>query len=414
MRGSIVTPKKSSMGPLAMGWWSIGDDEVTGDGPVGITTAAFERLVQLRTEAQKPAMRWEDLALLLAVTVGRSSRELAPRKDAKFVSLKVVFEGSTLDQLVEGAKPVAEELAILRDWAKNVSNEYKELSVDRARRRPSARELLAAAAHVIKADPAKIIAEDDTRKLDSFVPNYEHEKGQVSADELVAIIAASLRRNERRLGLMVENGATMAPEEVIAITADGREIKASVASAQAVREQVDDMCERFETAIAEHRDEKPESYLAKLAPSDRERLQRNSDQRGLPTLEGLIEQTRQRLARVPERWAPLKSVRVETSERSGIGLPSRPPPVKFVDSRLRVRHPKFGEGFVERTFEDGEKKYEVVFANGKRVTLMARFLEPIGGDAPAAAAPATPAAEPAAPPAEPDAAEPPAPEKSDA
>ena len=363
-----------------MGWWSIGGDEVSGDGPAEVSAAAFRKLVGGRSEAGKPALRWDELGLLLCGAVGRSGRELQPRPEAKIVGLEARFGDGvapirvTLD---EAKVAPAEEVAVLKEWVKAVTAEYRSMSDQTGRKRPSAREVLHAAASVLRPLPNELLAEDETRKLEEIVPLYEHASGQLSAEEVVATIAAALRRNERRLGLMVENGAAMAPETVNATTADGRELSASCETAQAPRELVDDMCERFDAVIREHRLEMPEPYVKKLSAQDREKYQRNADARGLPKLVDFLEQTRFRLALFPERWSPLKSLRLETSERSTFGLPTRSTPAKFVDSRLRVRHVKFGEGFVERTFEDGEKKYEVVFDGGKRVTLMARFLEPV-------------------------------------
>src|SRR5690606_26279123 len=143
----------------------------------------------------------------------------------------------------------------------------------------------------------------------------------------------AIRRNERRLGLMVDGGALLAPEKIVATTADGKQLSASVEDAQAPRELVDEMCDRLEAIIREHRKEHPEAYLAKLSAQDREKYQRNADARHLPSLLELVEQIRMRMWIAPERWAPLKTLALETSDRSGIGLPSRPPPVKFVDSR---------------------------------------------------------------------------------
>ena len=345
------------------------------DGLVNLSMAAFDRLQQLRSEASRPPLRFEDLAVLLTSAVARSSRELQPRKDAKFVGLSLLLSEGEIKTTVDEGKPSADELAVLRDWVKKAAAEFRAAAEPTGRKRLTAHELLDAAAGALK--EKKHVAEDEARTLRGIVPRFEHAEGQVSAEEVVAIVAAAFRRNERRLGLLVTGGSTMSPEEIVAVTEDGRQIKVDCADGQAPRELVDEMCDRFDTIIREHRQEQPEKFLANMSAHDRDRYDRNADSRGLPTLEVLVEETRRRLAEVPERWAPLKTLELVTSARSGIGLPSRPAPSKFVDSRLRVRHGKFGEGFVERTFEDGERKYEVLFDGGKRVTLLARFLETV-------------------------------------
>ena len=363
-----------------MGWWSIGGDEISGEGPAEVSAAAFRKLVEGRGRAGKPALRWDEMVLLLCGAVGRSGRELEPRPESRIVGLEARFKDGAAPvrvMLDEAKVAPAEEVAVLKEWVKAVTAEHRSVGEQTGRKRPSAREVLHAAAFVLEQSRNELLADDETRKLEEIVPLYEHASGQLSAEEVVAAIAAALRRNERRLGLMVENGAAMAPETVIATSADGRELSAPCETAQAPRELVDDMCERFGAVIREHRLEMPDAYVKKLSAHDREKYQRNADARGLPKLVDFLEQTRLRLALFPERWTPLTSLRLATSERSTFGLPTRSTPAKFVDSRLRVRHVKFGEGFVERTFEDGEKKYEVVFDGGKRVTLMARFLEPV-------------------------------------
>ena len=70
-----------------MGWWAIGEDEYMGDAPASTTSSAFDKLAQSRTDAGKPLLTYDEVTVLLAATVGRSSRELATRKDAKFVAL---------------------------------------------------------------------------------------------------------------------------------------------------------------------------------------------------------------------------------------------------------------------------------------------------------------------------------------
>lgn len=345
-----------------MAWHSLGKNERVGDVPVELAKAAFEKLIATRPLAAA------DVATLLTATIARSSRELQPRREAKLVGLTVVTDEGTTETNAEEAKPAAEELAVLRDWVKKAAAEYKALGEELGRRRPTANEL----------------CETARRALTELVPavrgvsaRYEHAKGRMEADEIAAILAAAFRRNERRLGLLVERGEKTSPDAVVVTTEDGKTITVSCEEGQASRELVDEMCDRFDAILREHRQEQPEKFLASLSPQDRERYERNADARGLPTLEALVAEVQRQLAEVPERWAPLKELRVETSERSGIGLPSRPRPVAFVDSRIRVRHGKFGEGYVERTFEDGEKKYEVVFDGGKRVTLLARFLETV-------------------------------------
>lgn len=367
-----------------MGWWSIGNSEIMGDGPADTSAEMFGRLAAARRDALKPPMKYEDLSLVLAAAAGRSGREVMARPDTKFVGLTTTFaDGSEIRiELVDATKNATpEEVAILREWAKQVAVHYRDIAEQIGRRRPTMRELLDAAAFVLRPVPNKFLAEDELRELRGFTARYEHATGQLTAEEVVGIIAAALRRNERRLGLLVENGASMQPENVIGMTEDGREINVAVAQGQGTRELVDDMCDRFDAIIRVHRDEQPETYVKALSQQDRDRYQRNVDAKGLPTLEKLMEETRQRLAAMPERWTPLKTLKVATSDRSSFGLPSKPVPAKFVDSRLRVRHGKFGDGFVERTFEDGDKKYEVVFDNGKRITLLARFLEEISGEA---------------------------------
>jgi hypothetical protein len=353
-----------------MAWWPLGKSERVGDGPVQHARTALETLVRQREEAAKPPPTIEEIVTLASAALARSSRELQPRRDAKLVAITAAFEdGTVIEVKTEEARPAPEEVAVFRDWVKKVHTDYKEVAEELGRRRPTATEVLEALAIPLR-------EREDPKKLRSFDVRYEHVDGQIPADEVVAMFAAALRRNERRLGLLVESGEKMSPEDVVGTTPDGKEIRVSSESGQAPRELVDDLCERFEAVLRLHRQEQPEKFLATMSAPDRERYQRNADARGLPTLEALIEAVRVQLAAIPERYAPLASLRVETSERSGIGLPSRPRPAAFVDSRLRVRHVKFGEGYVERTFEDGEKKYEVLFDDGRRATLMARFLSP--------------------------------------
>ena len=356
-----------------MGWQALGEDELTGDSAVAIAKAAVDKLLLLRTEGGRPAVVWDDLAGLLTQAVARSTRELVTRKNAKFSGLTVAFEGgASLETTADETKPVADELAIFRDAVKKIALEYKEVGERLNRKRPTANEVTAT---FQRATAEAALGETETRKPTSITPRFDHEDGMVPAQELVEVIAAAMRRNERRLGLLVENGATMSPDAIVAVSVSGATVRADVEEAKAARTLVEDMCDRMEKLVSEHRQEQPEKHLSTLSAPDRDRYQRNVDARGVPTLEVLIEKIRRELGRTPERYEPLTSLKVETSERSGIGLPSRPAPKKFVDSRVRVRHVKFGEGFVERTFEDGEKKYEVLFDNGKRVTLMAHFLE---------------------------------------
>lgn len=308
--------------------------------------------------------------------MARSTRELVTRKNAKFVGLTIAFgDGPAIETTADETKPAADELAIFRDAVKKIAVEYKEVGERLSRKRPTANEVTATF-QLATADVT--LGESEARRPAAITPRFDHEDGQVPAQELVEVIAAAMRRNERRLGLLVENGATMSPDAVVAVSVDGATVRADVEEAKAARTLVEDMCDRIEKLVSEHRQEQPEKFLSTLSAPDRERYQRNVDGRGVPTLEALIEKIRKELAKTPERYEPLASLKIETSERSGLGLPSRPAPKKFVDSRLRVRHVKFGEGFVERTFEDGEKKYEVLFDNGKRVTLMAQFLEEVG------------------------------------
>jgi hypothetical protein len=367
-----------------MGWWSIGNSEIMGDGPADTSAEMFSRLAAARRDALKPPMKYEDLSLVLAAASGRSGREVMARPDTKFVGLTTTFaDGSEIRiELVDATKNAPpEEVAILREWAKQVAVHYRDIADHIGRRRPTMRELLDSAAFILRPVPNKFLAEDELRELRGFTARYEHASGQLTGEEVTGIIAAAIRRNERRLGLLVENGASMQPDNVIATTEDGRSIDVTVEKGQGPRELVDEMCDRFDAIIRVHRDEQPETYVKALSQQDRERYQRNVDAKGLPTLEKLVEETRQRLGAMPERWTPLKALKVVTSDRSSFGLPSKPIPTKFIDSRVRVRHGKFGEGFVERTFEDGDKKYEVVFDNGKRITLLARFLEEISGEA---------------------------------
>jgi hypothetical protein len=354
-----------------MAWWPLGKSERVGDGPVQHARTALETLTRQREAATKPPPTIDEIVTLASAALSRSSRELQPRRDAKLVAIKAAFEdGSAIEVKIEEAKPAPEEIAVFRDWVKKVHADYKEVAEELGRRRPTAVEVLEALAIALR-------ERDHPKKVKSFDVRYEHVDGQVAAEDVVAMFAAALRRNERRLGLLVESGEKMSPDAVVGTTPDGKEFRVETEDGQAPRELVDDLCERFEAVLRAHRQEQPEKFLATLSPPDRGRYQRNADARGLPTLDVLIESVRADLAETPERYAPLASLRVETSERSGIGLPSRPRPTSFVDSRLRVRHVKFGEGYVERTFEDGEKKYEVVFDGGKRMTLLARFLSPI-------------------------------------
>jgi hypothetical protein len=354
-----------------MAWWPLGKSERVGDGPVQHARTALEALARDRETATKPPPTIDEVVTLVTAALARSSRELQPRRDAKLVAVRATFEdGTTSEVKTDEAKPAPEELAVFREWVKKVHADYKEVAEELGRRRPTATEVLEALAIVLR-------ERDEPKKLRSFDVRYEHVDGQMTADEVVGMFAAALRRNERRLGLLVESGEKMSPESVVGTTPEGKEIRVPTESGQAPRELVDDLCERFEAVLRAHRQEQPEKFLATLSAPDRERYQRNADARGLPTLEALIESVRAQLAETPERYAPLASLRVETSERTGIGLPSRPRPTAFVDSRLRVRHVKFGDGYVERTFEDGEKKYEVLFDGGKRMTLLARFLSPV-------------------------------------
>lgn len=365
-----------------MGWWSIGHGEIVGDGPADVSAAMFGRLASLRRDAQKPPLRYEDLLLILTAAAGRAGREVMARPDTKFVGMTATFDdGSEIKaELADATKNAApDEVAVLREWTKLVAAEYRGIGDQIGRKRPTMRELLDAAVFILRPVPNKFLDAGETRALRELTARYEHAEGQLSAEEVVGMIAAAFRRNERRLGLMVENGASMSPEDVVGLAADGKEVRVSCESGQGSRALVDEMCERCEAIIRLHREEQPDSYVKTLSQLDRERYQRNIDGKGLPTLEQLVEAIRVRLAAMPERYAPLKALRVETSERSSFGLPTRTIPEKFVDSRLRVRHGKFGEGFVERTFMDGDKKYEVAFDNGKRVTLLAQFLEEITG-----------------------------------
>jgi len=329
--------------------------------------AALEALAKQREAAGKPPATPEEIVTVVVGALARSSRELQPRKDAKLVSVHADLDGRDVTVAVEDAKPAPEEVALFRDWVKKVHADYKEVADELGRRRPTANEALEALAVVLR----------EGTGVRAFSVRYEHALGQIAAEDVVAAFAAALRRNERRLGLLAAGGEKMAPEAVVATTPDGREIRVECEAAQAARELVDDLCDRLEAIVRAHRQEQPDKFLATLSPQDRERYQRNADARGVPTLEALVATAREQLAETPERYAPLASLRVVTSERSGIGLPSRPRPAAFVDSRLRVRHVKFGEGYVERTFEDGEKKYEVAFDGGKRMTLLARFLTPV-------------------------------------
>lgn len=357
-----------------MSWQALGDGELTGNASVTLAKGALESLVRLRAEGGRAPLGWDDLAVLLTQAVSRSSRELVVRKEAKLVGLDIAFEGgASLATTVDDAKPVADELAIVRDAVKKTAASYKDVGERLGRKRPTAHEVVETF-RLASADVT--LGEAETRKVASIMPRFEHERGQIDAEELVAIIAAAMRRNERRLGLIVEDGASMSPDAVVA-TADGKTVRAEVSEAPAQRELVDEMSDRFEALVRAHRQEQPDKIVNAMGPQDRERYQRNVDGRGLPTLDALVEQIRRELAKTPERYAVLTTLKLETSERSAFGLPSRPKPQKFVDSRVRVRHSKFGDGYVERTFEDGEKKYEVVFDGGKKMTLMARFLEEV-------------------------------------
>lgn len=357
-----------------MSWQALGDGELTGNASVTLAKGALESLVRLRAEGSRAPLGWDDLAVLLTQAVSRSSRELVVRKEAKLVGLDIAFEGGgSLATTVDDAKPVADELAIVRDAVKKTAASYKDVGERLGRKRPTAHEIVETF-RLASADVT--LGEGETRKVASITPRFEHERGQIDAEELVAIIAAAMRRNERRLGLIVEDGASMSPEAVVA-TSGGKTVRADVSEAQADRELVDEMSDRFEAVVRLHREEQPDKAVTAMGPQQRERYQRNIDGRGLPTLAELVEQIRRELAKTPERYGILDTLTLETSERSALGLPSRPKPQKFVDSRIRVRHPKFGDGYVERTFEDGEKKYEVVFDGGKKMTLMARFLEEV-------------------------------------
>lgn len=358
-----------------MSWQALGDGELTGNASVTLAKGALESLVRLRAEGGRAPLGWDDLAVLLTQAIARSSRELVVRKEAKLVGLDVTFEGgASLATTVDDAKPVADELAIVRDAVKKTAASYKDVGERLGRKRPTAHEVVETF-RLASADVT--LGEGETRKVTSITPRFEHERGRLEADEVVAIIAAAMRRNERRLGLIVDDGASMSPDAVMATAADGKTVRAEVSEAQASRDLVDEMSDRFEALVRAHRQEQPDKVVNAMGPQDRERYQRNVDGRGLPTLDALVEQIRRELAKTPERYEVLTALKLETSERSAFGLPSRPKPQKFVDSRVRVRHSKFGDGYVERTFEDGEKKYEVVFDGGKKMTLMARFLEEV-------------------------------------
>ena len=358
-----------------MGWWSIGEDDMMGDAPGAISAASFSRLKELREAAGAPPPRYEDVVSMLAAVLSRSGREVTPRSESQLVGLTARFEGDAPEVHValETAKPPADELAIGRDWMKRVAAEYRE----GVQRRPSFRELLASAAVALKTSPNPHLAPDDTRTLSEFVPVFQHKRGQLTAAEVIAAIAAALRRNERRLGLLVEDGASMAPEEVAATTLDGRRITASCRTADPARTDVEEICERFENIVRQYRQELPDAELAALPAHDRELREQRANARGLPTLEAFVETTRAFLAAMPERYEPLVELKVVTSSRSAVGLPSRATQA-FVEGRLRVKHAKFGEGFVDRVIDEGgETKYDVLFDGGKRVTLLARFVEKI-------------------------------------
>src|SRR6185436_19502448 len=96
-------------------------------------------------------------------------------------------------------------------------------------RRPSMREALAAAAFVLRPLPNNYLAPDETRELADFHAVYHDDRGQLSAEQVVAMVAATMHRNERRLGLVALGGEAMQPKEVVATTKDGREIRAACA-----------------------------------------------------------------------------------------------------------------------------------------------------------------------------------------
>ncbi len=358
-----------------MAWWSIGEDDMMGDKPGAISAESFACLKQLRETAGAPPPRYEDVVTVLASVLSRSGREVTPRSESQLTGLTARFEGGAPEVHVklDAAKPPADELAIGRDWMKRVAAEYRE----GIQRRPSFRELLASATVALKPMPNPHLALEETRVLAEFVPVFQHKRGQLTADDVVSAIAAALRRNERRLGLLVEDGASMSPDSVVATTADGREIGASCKTADPARTDVEEICERFENITRQHRQELPEAELASLPAHDRELREQRANARGLPKLDGFVETTRALLAAMPERYEPLATLKVVTSARSPVGLPSRATQA-FVEGRLRVKHTKFGEGFVDRVIDEGgETKYDVMFDGGKRVTLLARFVEKI-------------------------------------
>jgi hypothetical protein len=359
-----------------MGWWSIGEDELSGDDPADITAEAFGRLAQRRVRARKPPLRYEDVVSLIAASLGRE-RYLLLRPSTKPVALRAVFDDAPEVRVavVDTANVDPDELVAVGKWMKKVGQSHQMLASETGRRWPTARETLEAASFVLGPVPNDYLAADETRKLKNFVAEFSHASGQLAASDVVASLAAVFRRNERRLGLMVDGGASIAPVRVVATTASGQEVSVSCESASVPRDLVEEMAAQVEAVLRRHRRELPAARVKALSPQELEAYERRLAASELPSLAQLLDALRTTLSFAPERWEPLATLRLDTNERSPVGLPSRVRPAPTTDQRLHVQHATLGHGRVERTTDDGDRKYEVLFDSGKRLTLMARFLE---------------------------------------
>jgi hypothetical protein len=218
-------------------------------------------------------------------------------------------------------------------------------------RKPLMIEVLETVAFVLRPLPSSYLDAGEARELMDICAEWRDERGMLPLDDALAALAVALRRNAGKLGDLVESGSLVRLGDLEATTKDGRSIKLSCATTKADSFVVDDLSEMLAaTSIAFKHGEGRLPTMDEMTAAIRGALDRRAERYDVSSLGDL---------RVTFAIAP------PGSQRGAGPLPAA----------VRVRHPKFGDGVVLRTIEDGERKLEIQFSQGGTRTLLARFVE---------------------------------------
>ena len=330
-----------------MGWWSLDltSDETSGDAPAEDAGRALEKLANVRRAASKPLPNYDELLAVLAVALGKATR------NAMRVSEHQALEGVALvlgDGRVElraaDANAPADEVAIFARLLKDIAAAYGQV----ADRKPSPREMLTAVNAAVKVSPNPSLLPEETRAFVGFEPILRDDRGVVAETDVIAALAAALRRRAGKLGEIVRGGGAIA---ITGLGVKPRVGEPFVVPCRDVRANafiVDDVNVIIDKTVTRHAARggpllAPDDLAAALLAT----LQARSERYDVGTIASL-------------------SLEYDGS----LGEIEAP-------KTIRVRHAKFGDGMVVRTVEGDEPKYEIKFDGGESKTLLARFVEVI-------------------------------------